>query len=251
MPRVILVHGAFHELWGPNELLTRWLPAVRDGLWHHDATLDADDVDVCFYGDLFRLDLESIDVDAWEQSRAGAVEMLDAIGGEEGLGFLSQAAGNAAYDRTVDMVTIMTGDDSIRDRTRARLLDAIDGDTCVVVAHSLGSVIAHQTLAANPTIEIDTLITLGSPLGSEMIFPSLEPTTEGEFGPWPGSTKRWVNVAAHGDKAAAVSELATKFGPDVEDHLIDNGYRAHDALPYLNSSVTGAAIGRALAPFEA
>ena len=40
--------------------------------------------------------------------------------------------------------------------------------------------------------------------------------------------------------------LADKFGPRVEDHLIDNGHRAHDPEPYLNSAVTGAAIARAL-----
>jgi hypothetical protein len=26
--RIILVHGAFNEPWGPNELKARWLPAV-------------------------------------------------------------------------------------------------------------------------------------------------------------------------------------------------------------------------------
>ncbi len=29
MARVILVHGAFNELWGPHELKERWLPALR------------------------------------------------------------------------------------------------------------------------------------------------------------------------------------------------------------------------------
>ena len=35
MARIVLVHGAFNELWGPHELKSRWLPALRDGLWHH------------------------------------------------------------------------------------------------------------------------------------------------------------------------------------------------------------------------
>ncbi len=33
MVRVLLVHGAFNEFWGPHELKVRWLPALRDGLW--------------------------------------------------------------------------------------------------------------------------------------------------------------------------------------------------------------------------
>jgi hypothetical protein len=36
MARVLLVHGAFNEFWGPYELKARWLPALRDGQWHHD-----------------------------------------------------------------------------------------------------------------------------------------------------------------------------------------------------------------------
>jgi hypothetical protein len=62
---------------------------------------------------------------------------------------------------------------------------------------------------------------------------------------WPGSIERWVNVRAVGDKAAAVP-LADKFGPRVEDVLIDNGHRAHAPEPYLNAAPTGAAIAAAL-----
>jgi hypothetical protein len=54
-----------------------------------------------------------------------------------------------------------------------------------------------------------------------------------------------VNVRAIGDKAAAVS-LREKFGPRIEEFLIDNGHRAHDPEPYLNAAVTGAAIAAAL-----
>jgi hypothetical protein len=36
MARVLLVHGAFNEFWGPYELKARWLPALRDGQWYHD-----------------------------------------------------------------------------------------------------------------------------------------------------------------------------------------------------------------------
>jgi hypothetical protein len=30
--RVVGVHGAFHELWGPHQIAGRWIPALRDGL---------------------------------------------------------------------------------------------------------------------------------------------------------------------------------------------------------------------------
>ena len=54
MAKIVMVHGAFNELWGPHELKSRWLPALRDGLWHHGVSVADDDVDVVFYGDLFR-----------------------------------------------------------------------------------------------------------------------------------------------------------------------------------------------------
>jgi hypothetical protein len=40
MARVLLVHGAFNEFWGPYELKARLLPTLRDGLWHHDMEID-------------------------------------------------------------------------------------------------------------------------------------------------------------------------------------------------------------------
>ncbi len=246
MARIVLIHGAFNELWGPHEIKARWLPAVRDGLWHHGVEINDDDLEVCFYGDLFRLDMATLEDASWREARAGAAEILDSFGGENAMSFLSQAASDAVYDRTIDMVTIMTNDPTVRDRSRARLLEAIQPDTEVVVAHSLGTIISHQTLAANPRIEIDTLVTLGSPLGSDMIFPTLEPAAVDGVGAWPGGVNRWVNVAAHNDRAASVSRLADRFGDRVEDHMIDNGYRAHDPEPYLNAATTGAAVARAL-----
>ena len=58
--------------------------------------------------------------------------------------------------------------------------------------------------------------------------------------------QRWVNVAAVGDKATAVARLGDRFGPRVEDRLVDNGHRAHDPEPYLNNTVTGQVIADAL-----
>ncbi len=246
MARLVMIHGAFNELWGPHELKARWLPCVQDGLWHHGRAIDADDVAVCFYGDLFRLDPQTLDLDEWEESRAGAADMMARMGGEKAVEFLSQAAGSAAYDRTIDMVAIMTRDPGVRMTARQRLIDLIAPDTEVIAAHSMGTIIAHQALATNPQIEVDTLVTIGSPLGTDAIFGSLEGERSDGLGPWPGGVRRWVNIAAHADHAARVHRLADKFGPRVEDHLIDNGHRAHDPEPYLNSAVTGAAIARAL-----
>lgn len=250
MARIVVVHGAFNELWGPNELKARWLPALRDGLWHHDVEVDEDDVAVCFYGDLFRRDPEAGDVEAFEQSRAGVVELLSQLAGDSLGEALGQAASDAAFDRTVDMVTIMQTRPDLRDQVSARLDRVVDDRTRVVVGHSLGSVVAYRQLCAHPEWGVSNLVTIGSPLGSPMIRPLLEVPADGRA-PWPPSVRRWVNIAAVGDRAAAVAELAPLFGEGgdgrrVEDRKVDNGHRAHDPEPYLNAAVTGEAIAAAL-----
>ena len=126
MARIVIVHGAFNELWGPNELKARWLPAVRDGLWHHGVEVEADDVDVCFYGDLFRHHPGSDEDRQLQQSRAGVADMLSEMGGDA-IAALCEAAGDAMFDRTVDMATVMLTEPDLRDRLQERIEAEITG----------------------------------------------------------------------------------------------------------------------------
>jgi pimeloyl-ACP methyl ester carboxylesterase len=245
MAKIVMVHGAFNELWGPHELKSRWLPALRDGLWHHDVDIADHDVEVCFYGDLFRRAPGTKADEQLEQSRAGIADMLSNAAGGGSLDMLGQAASDAAFDRTVDMVTVMTTQADLRERLRARIEPLIDHDTRVVIAHSLGTVLSYAALCNHPDWRVHTFVTLGSPLGSDFVDGLLAlGSLEGD-GRWPGNVERWVNVRATGDKAAAMP-LAPKFGPRVEDVEVDNGHRAHDPEPYLNSLATGAAVAAAL-----
>jgi pimeloyl-ACP methyl ester carboxylesterase len=245
MARIVLVHGAFNELWGPNELKARWLPALRDGLWPHGVELADDDVAVCFYGDLFRRRPGTEGEERLSQSRAGVADALQELMGDDALEALQQAAGKAVFDRTVDMVTVMATDPNLRSELRARIEAIVDDGTRVLVAHSFGTVLSYMALCNHPQWNIDTFITLGSPLAHPMIFGSLDPAPVDDRGPWPGTVRRWVNVRAVGDKAAEFP-LAPRFGSNVDDVLIDNGHRAHAPEPYLNASETGGAIASAL-----
>ena len=150
MARIVVVHGAFNELWGPNELKARWLPALRDGVWHHDVALADDDVEVCFYGDLFRRAPGTEADRRLEHSRAGIADALGGLTGGDAIAALGQAASDAAFDRTVDMVTIMATDPDLRAKIRGRIEPLIDDDTRALVAHSLGTVLAYMALANHP-----------------------------------------------------------------------------------------------------
>ena len=56
MSRIVMVHGAGNDLWGPASIKARWFPALADGLAWHGVAVDEQDVTVAFYGDVFRPD---------------------------------------------------------------------------------------------------------------------------------------------------------------------------------------------------
>ncbi len=101
-------------------------------------------------------------------------------------------------------------DQAIRHQVRLRLLDAITDRTSVIVAHSLGSVVAYETLFAAQAYPVTTLITLGSPLGlPNLIFHRLAPAPATEFGAWPGRVQHWTNIADMGDVVAKSAEASS------------------------------------------
>jgi hypothetical protein len=130
---------------------------------------------------------------------------------------------------------------AILDRLRANIAP----DTRVLIGHSLGSVVAFEGLCAHTEWQIDTFVTLGSPLGiPNVVFDALAPTPQQGRGMWP-HVRRWVNISDKGDLVALVKNLAPLFGP-VEDILVHNGWKSHDVTRYLVAAETGHAVASAL-----
>ena len=75
----------------------------------------------------------------------------------------------------------------IRRAAQQSLIDRIGAETRVVVAHSLGSVVAYETLCAHPEFPVRTLITLGSPLGTPALLPRLVPPVRPGSAQWPAA----------------------------------------------------------------
>ena len=245
-----MIHGGFNELWGPHEVHARWVPALRDGLWHHNTDVDPAAVAVCFYGDLFRISPHKADGDDWQRTRAGVAQALEEFAGganDSDVGrVVAQAASAAAWDRTIDMVTAVTESPEILNTVLDRLANMLAGGVDVLVAHSMGTLFAYYLLQSRPDLSVDTLVTLGSPLGTDQVRQLLPSEGDDGYFPWPGSVQHWLNVAAVGDHATGTGSLAHNFGPRVQNHRVDNGHRAHAPEPYLNCEVTGAAIAAAL-----
>jgi pimeloyl-ACP methyl ester carboxylesterase len=187
--------------------------------------------------------MSASDVEAAQQ--AGEINLAERLpGGADMLPALADAIGQRMLDRIEYLAGVLQTHPDVKDRCIARVTERLGADTRVVIAHSLGTVVTVMALARNPGFELPLLVTLGSPLGAPFFQDHLD-RVDG-VASWPGGVHRWVNVAAVSDRACVEPRLANCFGPRVEDHTVDNGQRAHDVEPYLNASVTGAAVAEAL-----
>jgi len=274
------VHGVGHQFHGENTLRAEWLPALKDGLARVDRSLASDgDFTCAFYGNLFRPEgkaavdppLDALDVDEnWERELLElwwreAARIDPAVSGpdartklrtpnvvQRALDALTQsrffaAIGERALISDLKQVRRYLNEPDIRRAVQASIERAIGPDTTVIVAHSLGSVIAYEALCAKPAWPVRTFVTIGSPLGiSNLIFENLQPRPEGGVGIWPQGIARWFNIADKGDVVALVKQLASRFGSRITDHLIDNGAKAHDATRYLTSKELGDAVASGL-----
>lgn len=290
MARVVGVHGIGKQLLGEDTLRQQWLPALNDGLRRAEAPerLVNADVVMAFYGDLFRPDGEYLAVGdpmytsedvgagfetdlllAWWKAAAdsdpgvvppGAQDTLVATprSVQAALRALSGSrffAGLSLRAMVFDLKQVHRYllDQDLRAECRGRVADQIRDDTRVVVAHSLGSVVAYEALCSRPGHGVRALVTIGSPLGiPHLILDRLQPaplTLGGQpRGVWPGGEKlAWTNIADDGDVVALVKDLRPAFGSEMRCARVHNGSHAHDAAAYLTNRLCGQAIKDGLA----
>lgn len=124
---------------------------------------------------------------------------------------------------------------SVRDTVAATLAQH---RSAIVVAHSLGSVVAYETLWAYPELPVDLLITVGSPLAlPNAVFERLAPPPLGGQGHRPPGVARWVNVADIGDIVAiprgGVSRRFSGVEQDLDVRIDRNSF--HSIRSYLGS----------------
>jgi hypothetical protein len=280
MARIVLVHGVAQQTMGPETLLAQWLPALRDGVALSGGTLPTAGVAMAFYGDVFRsrgtrslaappLTAEDV-TDPLDQELllawwAEAARTDPAVSGptaatrvrtpsviQRALHALSHSkffAGLADHllIGALRQVRRYLTEDYVRQQLRQRVLDTLTDDTQLVVAHSLGSVVAYEALHTVGTSSRRALITLGSPLGIRgMIFDRLLPTPRSGVGAWPRGIGNWTNIADQGDVVALAKVLAPLFSGPLTDIAVHNGAKAHDVRPYLTARETGTAVRTAL-----
>ena len=128
-----------------------------------------------------------------------------------------------------------------------------EGAAVLLVGHSLGSVIAYDTLWELSHVyrnsgEVSLLVTLGSPLGTAFVQRSLLGVREQGSARYPHNVRRWVNLSASADTTALKPRLEPQFKDMVSLGLCDGiedvvgfhnyfrgaaGLNPHEAYGYL------------------
>lgn len=150
----------------------------------------------------------------------------------------------------------------IRDRLKVQLLESWAlGERVLLIGHSLGSVIAYDTLwqlsrESGSEGRVDLLLTMGSPLATRFIRKGLKGADRRGAERYPDNIERWVNVAARGEMVALHRRIKPFFAGmlklglvrSIEDASIYNHFRAGDRLNvhksygYLNHPVVAQLI---------
>jgi len=168
-----------------------------------------------------------------------------------------------------DVHRYLDNTDGVADRIRALLIAELEaawaaGDCVLLIGHSLGSVIAWDTLwqlsrEAQSPGRVDWLMTLGSPLATRFIRNGLRGARRAEPECYPANIDRWVNIAARGEMVSLHRRIRPffagmlRFGlvQSIEDEAeIYNHFRSADGLNphksygYLNHATVARRISR-------
>lgn len=139
--------------------------------------------------------------------------------------------------------------------TRPHIKKAVDdivgpvlknGGPAIVIAHSLGTIIAYRLLRnAGAAVKTPLLITLGSPLGINAVKDRIQPPKPLMR---PEGVARWINGNDPRDYVALYEKLGGAYSGGVED-VIDFRNRqddAHQILDYLTDKRIAEAVHKAL-----
>ncbi|MGW3568758.1 hypothetical protein ACWDSL_33715 [Streptomyces sp. NPDC000941] len=287
MSHIVMCHGIGYQYKHRETSLTDWYEALRTSMT--DAALPVpspDLVSAVFYGNCYRSlstkgsvsedefagiphlrigdvrdPLESALLEAFAEGTQASTPdgkgmtqaALRRLEKSEGLG---RPPARAVIWLVRQVRRYLDSDDSVRACAQQRFERVVTPETRVIVAHSLGSVVAYEALCGDhPDWNVDTLVTLGSPLGLGLIRERLTP------GPLPDGNrrwprvKRWINIAADDDPIALVKKLNPIFGGRVEDRLVVNTpwyhpgrytLGGHSVMRYLTTGELAEAVGDVL-----
>ncbi|MFQ5690710.1 MAG: hypothetical protein ACE5HQ_10610 [Gemmatimonadota bacterium] len=294
--RILFVHG---RSWKPSRpaLASLWERAVRHGIARSHpeklAAFDATRKELAYYGDLSNAFLrdrggtysESEDVADRESALAALQEVgahqftrrryrrlpgrtsLKEFFADAGSGPLRwlQLSEPAISHLAPDMCEYWNPDSEFGGRVRwaftERLRDAMDsGDEILVVAHSLGTLIAwdtfwkfsyYQEYRDYRSCRVSLWITLGSPLGDVTVQDHLKGARASGPRRFPANVVRWENLAAEDDYISHDQRVADDFrnmhGPELATERIRD-YRIYNLAVRHGRSNPHSSVGYLIHP---
>lgn len=165
-----------------------------------------------------------------------------------------------------DLHRYVADDNGIAEHTRRMLKIALRAATeghhpLLLIGHSMGSVIAYDTLwemshNSRDHVHVELLLTMGSPLGQRYMQKRIKGHDLSGKARYPNNIGRWKNFAAVGDLTAIDPRLKNDFGEmlalglveSFEDNVIYNYYRldgvlnAHAEYGYLVNEATARTV---------
>ena len=157
--------------------------------------------------------------------------------------------------------------DGVATRIRQLVADRLlaswtPGSRLLVIAHSLGSVIAYEVLwelshRNNSEISVDLFMTLGSPLGLNFMRHRMINAREKGARQYPTNIRRWINLAAVGEMTALDRTFADDYHEMADLGLVESiidetdlhtyfrgpdGLNVHKCYGYMANQRTGAAL---------
>lgn len=194
--KLILIHGRSQEDFEADALKQTWIDTLNKGLAKSNLTLPENvTVEFPYYGKLLKelADNEKLYRILLQTTRSGKevsemkfydeflMELLNNAGEEESIrrGILNneyiqdllekldkrKGVGTLFLKLFTKDVFCYLAKQEFQGRINAEVLQAFDDEPCVVVGHSLGSLVSYVLLQQNPQLQVKKLITVGSPLG--------------------------------------------------------------------------------------
>lgn len=259
---IIGIHGLSNKPPEPD-LAEWWLQAILEGLRVNEGIDDAPvRFSSVYWADVMYPEPDT-NPDAYREAKPGAIktyqdswrdfvraklfdwkdDILEAA--KENFGFNEIA--DAVLRHKLQDLSRYYEEDPIRTELRRRLRDRIvehDGERIMIVAHSMGTIIAYDVLRAlgkdHPRLIVDHFVTLGSPLGLPHVKHKI--ALENPLVRTPSIVQKWSNFADKRDPVAFDTHLSGDYaansrGVRVEDDLIYNDWGGinHKSYGYLRS----------------
>lgn len=248
---IIGIHGLNNKP-RPDNLTEMWVQGITDGLARNQGRTSNQPLrfEMVFWADVLHGPERAPDREYPQWPRPGPYPSYD-----DGFWDAVRAQFSDTFDTSLDRAKRWLGADPISDvvlrvmltdlgryyqegdirgTLRGRLQDAIvrahdAGRRIMVIGHSMGSIIAYDTLRAigreRGDIAVDHLVTIGSPLGLPNV--KFQIWKESDRVRTPSIVRKWTNLAERRDIVAFDTQLAGDYRPndsgvEVRDDLVSN-----------------------------